>query len=327
MSRFWLLSTLAFVLLALFVFAQLVAPWAIKRRIISMVHANCPSCKIQIGAVDFSLVHSRFSFENAHLVQGDTEHTQVEASVQRINAELSLLKLLTRHIAFDNIYFQSPIVIVTEGNLRGPASAPTTDQHPPDWTVSIKSMQARDGQFKYERVRHPQNAVVSVSKIEASVGTWGTTPELSSKITQSRATGQLEKSGTFKLELATPMPAKSVHADISIELVHQDIADMNAFFERNDGVKLKGSLVTGKGISQIRGKKLRASIVAEYDGLNIDFDKLLPNLIKTFKLKKSNVGKSESERTGTIEINRDDQETIMHFIVRGFKEAAMKVSM
>ena len=87
---------------------------------------------------------------------------------------------------------------------------------------------------------------MKVTKIEATSQEWGTTADLLHKVAKGTATGQLENSEKFRLSVATPLAADSLSVDIDVMLAHQNIADLNAYFEISDGFTLSGTLENGR---------------------------------------------------------------------------------
>jgi len=336
-SRFLkiLLISVGALLIVLLIAARIIAPWAIKNRGIAFVVENCKTCKMTIEDIDLSLISFQVTLIRAHLIQGNRKNTEVDAFAERIVAKISPLRLLSREVHFKEIRAFSPRVIVSEGGFRGPRSAPDKNKQQSPWTVVIDGMKAHDGKFQYVRLYKPKAAVVSVKKIEARVGKWGTTAELWQKVSVGRATGVLENSGRFRLDVATPMPAESQHADISLELARQDIGEMNAYFRISDSIKLAGDLVQVHSNIVIRGTKLKSSVQAKYFGLKMEFEKTInrspaatffSNLIRSIQMDTSSMQETKLSQTRVAEIKRMPEETIMQFILRGLMDAAMMVS-
>ncbi len=314
---------------------EVVAPRLIRRKVIALIEENCGSCTFTLPRVGISLLPVSVSLEAPQLVWGEPHYTRVDAQAGRILARISLLKLLRRQLYFRQVEIEAPKVVVTEGDLRFPPSEPREAAPPSRWTYVSQGVKLNAGKFRYVRLRQPQNAIIRVSDIEGNVGPWGTTPDLHGQETRAHAKGRLEDSGSFTLSITMPVPSKPLHVDIELEIAGQNLSDINSFFEFDDGIKLRGTLVQGRGLTAIRGTKLKASVEAKYLGLGIEFEKtkersaiaaFFSNLIQSIKIDPSSIGEKPSDQVRSVEIECEPGETIMQFILRGMKDAALKVA-
>lgn len=271
----------------------------------------------------------------SHLVQGDPNLTKFEATADRIVTTISFLRLFSRELHFEKIVVHSPTVIVTEGPLRSPSSDPKQNEPSPRWTFYIGGIEANNGTFTYVHLYKPHDAAIHVTNIDARTEEWGNSPRLKHQVARGHARGYLEKSGAFILDLATTLTPTPMYVDLKLHLSEQNLSDLNAYFNYSDGITLAGMLYDGQTEIKIREKNLSGWVHANYKNLDIHFSKtkdrgsvatFFSNLVKSIKLDASDVGEPSSEQTRAVELQRKERESIINFILRGMKDAALKVA-
>lgn len=327
------------VTVTLVVGTPLFAPIFIKRALLAQVKNTCEDCSLSIDHSALNLLPFEVTFDHVRFTAGNPLITRYEAHAARIVARISPSRLFVRELILQPLRLEGLEVTITEGDLP---STPTPDdgKAPPSaWTYSLDGAQISDAKFTYVRIsgngRATRRALLNLKNIQADIEGLGTIPALKAKIASAKLSGRLENSGEFRLAIATSLFTPGLSVDIDLRISDQNLADLNPYFEVNDGIKFTGSLQQSHASIAIREKNLKAEVAVKYLGLNLEFEKtpergasetFFSNLAKSLKLDKSSIGETPKERTRTVELQRESKETLLHFIFRGLKDAALKVA-
>jgi len=334
---FIIIVILLFVLsFALLIFTRAIAPGIVRRQLVSSFGETCAGCTLDIDRVHVSLVPVSVILEGVHMNAGDPRATAVDAKADRIIGRTSLYSMALHRLVFRGIQVHAPHVVVTEGDLPLPSSKREEVRRR---IFVIEGVELIDGTFTYIRVfgtgEGTRKAALHVKDIQASVGKLGTIPSLLDQRVKGEAKGRLENSGHFLLSVETLLLSRVLDVDVDLQMAEQNLADVSRFFQTTDGVKISGILHEGRSSIKVRGKQLGGSARVKYDNLNVQFEKteshgaistFLSNLRKSFKLNPSSMDESATDQSGRVELERDTGETLVHFILRGMREAALQVA-
>lgn len=311
---------------------------AIREDLLSLVSANCKSCKVSFDEVRVSFIPLSVTVEKPRLVGGDPKVTEVEAAADSIVAGMSgiSLRMLARHeLRFTKIRIEAPRVEVTEGDLPTPRSDSGKDMAGGRWAFAVDETSLSNGKFTYVRVHRGRRAVIRVTELNGKVGVAGTILNLREESVRGRVNGRLERSGDFALDVEMFPFAKSLRLNVDLRINGQDLEDLNAYFRPGEGIKLRGKLHHGRGSIAIRGKTLRGWVQAKYAGLNFSFERtdkrgalavFFSNVGKSIKLRTSSVDRNPRDQVREVELRRDGRETVLQFILRGLRDAALDVA-
>lgn len=321
-----LLLTLAFL-------SQVVAPRKIKAEAKKRIEAACPSCEVEIGSVGVSLFFERIYLYDVTFNQGDAFYSRVEAKVKEVRANLAIRQLFSRRIRFDHVTILEPTVEVIEGDGISPLSPDTPTHIPEHWTYEVAHTELEGGTFAYRRIYGKREAVIRVSEIDATITPWGNA--ITREATRAEASGRLEQTGKFRLTITAPLYAGVTEVDVTLKIDRQNLADLNPFFRPSEGIELSGALYAARTEVSIRDQKLDAWVQAKYAGLDIDFEKnrdrsgltaFFSNLVESVKVRGSVLRRGAPEQTRGVSLERRQRESLVSFVFRGMKEAALRVA-
>lgn len=324
------------VLLLLIICTQMIVTRAIRRQLISFFNESCGSCTLSLDRIRLSVLPFSVILEGVRLSGGDPKTTKVDAEVERIVARTSFRNLISRSLHFKGIQIHAPHIVVTEGDLPVPSSGPEEGTRR---VCIIEGIDVIAGRFTYIRVfgsgKEARKAILHVKDVQASVGELGTTPQLRDRMARGQAKGRLENSGGFILTVEAAPFSRGLKVDVDLQMSEQNLEDMSSFFQTTDGIRLAGKLHKGRSLIKVREKKLTGWVQVEYDGLDVQVEEsksrgkisaFFSNLVNFIKLHPSSVGKKPIDQTRDIELIREPRETLIHFILRGMREGALKVA-
>ena len=324
------------VILMILITSHLVVTRAIRRQLAAFVSESCGNCTVSLDRVRLAVLPPSIILEGVRLSGGNDKTTKVDAEVERIVARGSLRNLISGELNFEGVQAHAPHVVVTEGDLPVPPSKPEEGTR---MVCVIEGIEVIAGNFTYIRVfgsdKEARKAILHVKDIRASVGELGITPQLRDQKVHGQANGRLENSGGFVLTVETAPFSKVLNVDVDLQMTEQNLADVSPFFQTTDGIRMKGKLGRGRSVIKVQEERLTGSVQVEYEGLQIHYEEtrsrgkvsaFLSNLVKSIKLRSSTLGKTPADQTRNVELQREPREALIHFILRGMKEGALKVA-
>ncbi len=331
-----ILIALAVVSIMLIVSIEVIVPSMIRKQFADLVKASCGSCAFGVDRVRCSILPVSLILEGVRLSGGDPKSTGVDAKADRIIFRTSLGSLISGELHFKAIQIYTLHVDVTEGDLPLPSSRPEEGPRP---IYVIDGVEVVDGRFTYTRVfgkgHEAREAILHVRNIQGTIGKLGTTPHLREQMARGQAKGRLESSGGFVLSVDAGLFVKFLKVDVDLQMAEQNLADVSQFFQTSDGIRIEGRLNKGRSLIKIREEKLSGWVQADYQGLNIVSEKtrsrstisaFYSNLAKFIKLHSSTTGKKPADQIRNVELQREPGETLVHFILRGMGDAALRVA-
>jgi hypothetical protein len=331
-----ILIVIAVILIILIISTQVVVQRVIRRQFTAFIKESCGSCTLSLDRVRLSVVPFSVILEGVRLAGGDPKTTRVDAEAERIVARSTLRSLVSGKLHFEGIEIHAPYVVVTEGDLPSPPPGPEEGTRR---IYVINGMQVVNGRFTYMRVfgvgKEARRAILHVKDIQGNMGKLGNTSQLRGQVVRGQAKGRLEDSGEFLLAVETVLVSKVLQVDVDLQMVEQNLADISPFFQTSDGIRIRGKLNKGQSSTKIRGEELTGWVQAQYRGLDVQFEKtesrgeistFFDNLVKSMKLHSSTVGKKPADQIRSVQLQREERETLLHFILRGMKDAALKVA-
>jgi hypothetical protein len=309
-----------------------IAPWAIRRWLISEVHNSCRTCELSIGAVHLALLPPSLSTVNPQFTGGAPKTTVVNAKAQRVELRIRLLSLLAGQLRIGHIEIERPEVKVTEGDQ---GSGPSEQKNSKPLDIEIETIGVKGGSFAYSRDHHNRTGTLQVFQIDAAVGPFGSSARLQHEKAEGKATGVLEQSGKFHLAVGAYVFENDPKAEVNLEISGQNLAELNRLFGPNDGINLRGVLLEGRSSIKVRGPQLKASAYARFQDFGVKvkaheerggLSAFFQTLMASIKMGKQNVHGKAYVRTATASLARKPRQSLISFILNGMLQAAMKVA-
>ncbi len=330
-SRVLRLSLLLLSVLALgAVLKEAVAPRLLRRKLVAAVQGGCATCTLSLGRVRVSLLPLAVSGFGVRFTGGTPNATVVSCEARRVYIPFALFPLLRGRLRAGRIEIDQPAVTVTEGDLYGPTSAGGA---PPD--LEIEGAAVKNGSFVYVRERPGRTGRIGVTRINAAMGPAGSSDRLKDADVEASADGLLEKSGQFRLQVRAKFLAKAPDTDVKLQINGQNLAELDPFFKPEDGIQLHGTILEGRSTVKVRGAGLSASAYVRYRGLSVKIEQnkrrsglsaFFQSLLASVTMVKQNSDGGHYDRFGAADLQRKPKETVISFILRGMKVAAMEVS-
>ena len=317
------LIVLALLLIAVTV--KFVIPSQLKKQITSQIEENCKTCEFSSDGVELKLFPTRVIFDAVHFMTGDPKSTLIEAQVDRASVTLSVKMLLSQVVKIEQVVVEKPVVTVTEGDQKAKHSP--GDETPSKWSFEIDRVELRDGQFTYKREHLGKLGILPISNINGEIGKLGSTPARRDELVTGQVTALLEQSGKIDLTLIALLFSKNNHVDLSIVLKGLNLTETNSYFGPDDGITLKGFITEGDSSVSIRGNLSQAKVDVDYEKLSLKVRKTADRseLAAVFTNLFSGVKKAK-DRSRSATSKRKPEEPLVGFILRGMKEAALKVA-
>lgn len=310
-------------------------PDYLKNKIETEVQAECEKCRLKIGDLDVPLFQpGDLTFHNLDFSFGDEGATQVFAKAALLDVHISLRSLLKHHIYLRNLMITHFDVTVIDGDKHSPPPEGGKEKpsEPSDFTFSIAPLRYLNGSFQYVRNHEGTTATLHVQDIN---GTLTAVDPKSDHIIKAHLTARYERSGHAELEILTNPFIKPLQVDVKLAVNDQDLNDLTLFFEPNAGVQIHGKINEGLGLVSVIGDELKATDWIVYQDLDAKvlkgkeysgFVAFFENLGLGLAMQSSNVELEKDQQTKSVELKKEGGESLISFILRGLKEAAMKVA-
>jgi hypothetical protein len=254
------------------------------------------------------------------------EEWLVRAPKVRVNP--AWRRLLKKEVAFRYAEIENAEVVLTDGGLiQNPPSPP-----PPFFVEALK---IRDSKFRFVSKIGGREGAIGLDQIFVSSSAFGTIGEDSSRTTRVEASARLEKSGLVRLNFEARLFQSDPQLKLQIEISEQRLGELNHFFTPVEGIEISGFLHQASGTVVSDGVHLSSTTTARFSKVDA---KLLPspknswiavffgNLLRGLKLKTENLKDEKKDAIGRAEIKRMPKEQVVSFVLRGLKEALLKVA-
>lgn len=326
-----------------FVMALFSVDWLIKRELENFVIKNCKNCSIVVDRIHFSLISSSVKLEGVVFIWGYSRDVELKAEIEHMLAKISIPRLIAGELYIINLEIELPEVVLTEGDFKKYSLknfSSDKENNNEKFKFLIDSIHLINGTFTYirnynEKNSPPRSAILKIKKINGFVSQVGNTPLFIERIVHAEAGGQLEHSGYFKLLIDAPIFAAKLNVLVGLQISNQDLSDLNSFFIPSDGVKLKGLLLSGESSIQVHGNKLKGWVKVKYKDFNINLEKtkkrnrltaFISDIISYIQFNSSNLKDKTIDQICDVELERESDESIVNFILRGMETGALRVA-
>jgi uncharacterized protein involved in outer membrane biogenesis len=292
-----------------------------------------PNARFEMGDVAMSaLSPGKFSFGAIKFVSSKKGIPELEVEIERLSVDLDVLPLLKGDVRIGALIIEKPKVIFRDGDAK-PKEEKESSHKNRSLNFDLRGASISDGEFTYVRMTHGTVATLNVHNIQAESGPLGRT--LGNQV-ELKARGRIEKSGTVDLKIGMPLFETPLKVYVAIDVDDQNLADLTPFFKENAGVELHGKMLEGRGTAKLEGRSLSAEVWAKYKDFDLKLHKMYDrseaaaffmNLGTAIATAEKNTGKPAKDQQRGVNIQREAGEPVVGFILRGLKEAALRVSM
>jgi hypothetical protein len=269
--------------------------------------------------------------------------TSCDFSVESVKAEFKLLSLLKDAPVVKRVELSRPRVTVREKYDAPPPPRP--ESPPPGYAlagfpaVRVGEVQIHEGEFIYEQLIYGKTGRLEIHHVNSKTGSFVTRDWLLSSGYRHpldvKTTAVLGGSGKVLLDLHfDPFAEKNVD-QILIGLENQDMKELDPLFSVTDGVGLTGVLKRAWASLEIREGKLSGNLEASYDHLQFKYQPIpgrgkivskLTQILHSLSIAQTRPKKNEKTAPSSqISEQRQPEEPITKFLLRGLKDAAQKI--
>lgn len=323
MKMGWGIGLVAVLVASVAVASRLASP-ALSRTLMQRAQAACPECEIQWEGLRIRA--SGLEFTQIHFRTDPAKDTVITADLDRIQLFFSWWKMAAKKIDIDLIRLEKPRVKVKEGTRRDPKSeggdAPV---------FAVHRAELSDGEFTYEKQESSKVGLIRIENIQVALTPIGNRPDLHDIETKAEVTAKLENSGKIQLEVQALVFAPAPEVKVHLTLTSFPLKKVNTYFHPIDGVLLDGTLSRGESEVEISGPVMKAWTELQYRDFDLKFEKnrsrsgvsaFFSSIVADVKLSEDRKAARKKSVTG----RRKPNESLVSFILRGMKEAALKVA-
>lgn len=319
---------------------EVVLPTVIEQSFSDLVERRCESCHLKLESTSLRFFPLGLTFGGLAFSGGRREATLIEAFVPKLAVEFNWSHSSLHELVIERVEITGVEVRVVEGDESSHPRANTEN-----WSQSrsfrIRSATLKDAKFTYLHEGQSVNgpSPIEINDLQVKIDEFGSAPDLLGKKVHAQVTGRLEKTGKLDLgvdaEIFSKPDALTPDVDVALRLRGFSLAEMNRFFKPYDGIELEGTLVDGQVRLTVDGLRQNAKVMANYTGLKVHFEKdkdrgaiaaFFSRLGESILIDRSSEKESVSDRTRTVSLERLPNESLISFLLRGMKEAAMSVA-
>lgn len=310
------------------------APTYLKNYLVQRFESACDTCELNIENIQIHYLFGPIVFNNVRLQVGRPSITKYDASASKVTSHVNLFSLINSELNFRKIEVDAPVVIITDGDGHSPKKDNNEEERKLK-SFAVDEIKVNRGAFSYIRVIKGQSAKLQVHDINGKVGAFGTLPGYLEKNTEADMRARLEKSGSVDIHIATEVFSKPLKVFIALAIKEQNLADINPYFDSNDGISLDGKLLEGTGKVWVTGRTLKSEVWAKYEGLKVSFKQTRDrsSLVAFFMriggnlfMDPSNKDEKRFQQTEVIEHKRGERDSLVKFILTGLKLGALNIA-
>ena len=324
-------STVVAAAVVLYVMAvKIIAPWISRAEIIDAVEGACATCEIELSAVSFALLSPlNATLHGLKMKVGYEGGSEAVFRIEAVSVAFSFAQSSRQKIYIERVVIDRPIITFADGEA---VSRKTNRKHDRRPDVAIEKVEISRGEFTYIRNTKGTSATLHLHDISGEIGPLDSSRDLPAK---AHLETRIENSGSVEIDIAAKLTGPD-EVDVSVYIRDQNLADTTPFFKPNAGVSLKGTMLKGKGRVRVRDQNMKASVWAVYHGLELELNSMYDrtkaeaffmNLGADLVMDESDVDLAKADQTEALDVPREENEQIVGFVLRGLKEAAMKVAM
>lgn len=296
-------------------------PWA-EREIRDAVHRECPSCEFGMGGV--TAWFDGLSVSDLHLAGGERGGQWVDFKARRITFSVDYTSLMSDAPRLKGVTLDHPDITFYDGEKSSQRSSGSLDSD----KIIINAIFFFGGKFTYVRDVKGTHAVLVIDSIDGDID-----PNPDRAIADVRA--KIGSDGGFNLRVISPYNKRPLQIDTELEVKDQSLEALSEFFKPNAGVELIGTITKGHARTRLRGDHVSAALFAEYKDFKLRVNKMYDrNSVQTFftnlgaaiAMREKNKNASAKDKESSVDLTREKGESIVSFILRGLKEAALKVA-
>lgn len=303
--------------------ARPIAEKKIDRALRGAISEACPACRVDWDKL--SLGVRGVSFRNFTFETAPGEITVIAARIPYLDIGLRWKDVYHRRMIIRAIRAESPDVTIREIEGHNPRS------NAPPPAFAVEGVEITDATFTYEIREFGRFGRVRLDKIYATISGFGGLPPIVNERTTAKAEARLEGSGEVNLLVDALVFGPEPDLTVKLTLLRQQLAGLNEYFRPIDGVELEGKILKGNASAEIRGERLSAWADVRYEGFDIKFLRtrdrgglkaFLSNIVADLKLEET----KRSPDGKAVLVQRKKVESIVSFILRGLREAALRVA-
>ena len=262
------------------------------------------------------------------------EQRLVRVKIDRIVLRPAWWRLLYFRFRVARLDVSAPQITMIDADDGKPSPPPKGAFAQPH--VEVDDFRVAHGTFTFVRTSRNTRAVIALREIDARVAAFGTSKDRRDDPVTGEVTAQLGFSGETKMTFTARPTAEEVTADVDIVMKNQNLRDLSDFFEPNVGLRIVGVMREGRSSSRVRGPHLTTKLNAHFDHLKLQVVRtpergawatFATNFGLAVGMKKDNAESPRSEQTRTVQTERDPDDSLISFFLRGLKDAAMSAAL
>jgi hypothetical protein len=297
----------------------------LEKRLIQAVETECKPCHLSFKDFKLHFFPLEIILVGTHFTTGNPLSTHIAVHAEKAIFPLSGLSLLKKNIKFKKILVENPAVVVTEGDQK--STSKKTEDEKSNWNFEIHQIEIKNAQFTYQRTAHRSMGILKFVNVNAIINEVGSTESLRDVPVTANLTASFKNSGSVDINISSLLFSIEPQVNLFLEIKDLNLDVTNPFFIPTDGLILNGTIKKAKVSAKLLAKNVIVKTNIDYQKLNLTFRKTSDrNALTTWFTNLFSNVKPKNNRERTASIHRESDEPLVGFILRGMKDAAIKVA-
>jgi len=339
-KKIWLKGAIVVAVILVF-FAS--APYVLRHSLVKVVQESCKECTLKIPSSDFNPLTGSFDLEEVDFQYIKAGSLELSAKIENIEGDISYIDLLRGRVSLATVILKNPKVELVDieqapkDSAQKEQSEKGEEKTPEAETLNfdLSYVAVEQGSFSYINKDKGVVSRLNMGPINGRMEGLGNSDEFKENTVYCRLVGRIEKSGEIVLTVNSKVFERPLKVAVDVQAKGQRLSDLNSFFNPFAGLNLVGDLIEGTSQVRLVERNIKASVFARFEKFNVKFSKtrerssvvtFFMNLAETVVYDNQNLDKNRPAQLKHVEINRKQDESIVGFILRGMKEAALKVA-
>jgi len=319
-------------------------PSLLKDKIVKAVEGRCALCELRISDLELNplnlmLIGRDLSFRNS-----PKSHTRLRIQSHKIAVGVDWSSLFRPPLSISLVEVDGFKIEIEENHhpkqkvsqkvltvLEGSYGGRWMEDFP---EIVVQNLRVRNSQLTYILDIFKKKAVIGLSDISADLSKVATRKELAPRFANMSATGRLQESGHFKIEIVADLFSVVNEDKIKIEVRDQKMSELDSFFAIEDGIRFGGLIEEARADLGLQQGILRGNLMASYRDLSFRFSStpetsafgaMISGIVEKLKIEKTKPEAGQPQPAVWVDYRRRPEESLIQFLLAGLKSAAFKL--
>lgn len=295
------------------------------------IESNCKSCELEMkSAIVYPFGGAEVEGITGKVKQNESVH--FEFKINRAKLAFSIFDILQSKMIIDHVLINGLNLKVFENHTskvkkllaKNPDSMSKKEffEKLPGFYVKIADIE--ESEVSYIHQVDYGDGMMTFKNVIGKMENLSTRNHYYEDVTQLGLRGNVENSGSFEINIKAELLKDDNHDELNVALLEHDLSKSNRFFKAEEGILLKGDLLSSKVQAKINKGHLSGSMTARFKNVQISviddarrsgIEAFFANIASALTISDSNIDEKEDFKTVRIQTIRTKDQSIFNFIL------------